>query len=197
MAYLRRVLALLLLGISVGLAADSLMEATVEDFYSSDRAFRLRLDPRPAGLRITLAKRGVSPVYVSQWSTTAFRPPMFPTAGFVTTDGRFAAVVVGYLPRSATHSAVGIFGPTGSLVRSYSLADLFSAQELPRLARSVSGIPWVGSAVLIPNADTLRIVTRNPFPKPPPGTVLVPEPLVETLLFSLPTGSVSRIRNGA
>ena len=198
-ALARHLLGLALFSLSAALAADSLVSASTTDFYSADRTFRLRVEPSPTGVRVTLSKRGVLSIYVAQWTSSSFQPPLFPSSGFVTDDGRFAALVVGYLPQSDTRNALGIFGPGGELVRAMSLDDLFSSEEKPRLVRSVSGIPWVGAVKLIPRTSTLRIVTNDPFSslKKPPGAVIVPTPLVVTLFISLPTGRVSRLAGGA
>ena len=188
----RRLLSgIIAIGYALRARADSLGEASTTDFHSASKAFRLRLDPSGHKLKLTLSSRGNGLWYRQQWSTL-FQAAMFPTIAFVTDDGQYAVILCGYVLQQRTGNALAIFGPSGKLVKAFDLKDLFPPHEFARLVRSVSGIPWVGTAKLDNSGPSLLIVTNDPFPAPPPGSVYGSPPLVVTLRIALPTGTVAR-----
>ena len=184
------VLALLLLTAAVH--ADSLRQATTTDFFSPDGVYRLRVDPTPSDLRVTLARK-VLGVYFRSWSTSVHMA-MFPSNAVVASDGTFAALLTGYVQRTRTDNAILVFDQRGSVVRSFSLTELFTPLEL-RSFTTVSGYAWLLSASLtVHPAPALRFSGGSRLiPPPSPGVIYDPPYLPEIRFrISLPNGPVTR-----
>ena len=67
-----------------------------------------------------------------------------PAGALVSNSGRYVATFDEHGAVGRTRHVVALFGPDGSLIRSYSLSDLLSEEEQRRVTHSVSNVWWAG-----------------------------------------------------
>ena len=172
--------------------ADSLRQATTTDFFSPDGAYRLRVDPTPGDLRVTLARKTLG-IYLRSWSTSVHMA-MFPSNAVIAPDGTFAALLTGYVQRTRTENAILVFNQNGVVVRAIPLTQVFTPVELRSLS-TVSGYAWLLSVSLtVQPAPVLRFSGGSRLiPPPTPGVIYDPPYLPEVRFrIPLPSGPVTR-----
>ncbi len=93
-------------------------------------------------------------------ATAALLNPIAPVSFFVANDGRLATVDNWH--NRGYGAVVAFYGADGQVVKAYTLADLFSAEEIEAFGHSVSSIQWHDGPVYI-NADqrTLYLMVRG------------------------------------
>ncbi|MDZ4866121.1 MAG: hypothetical protein SGI91_02260 [Alphaproteobacteria bacterium] len=153
--------------------ADSWPGPVVDEVFSASRDYFVRVVPGESlgdTFGFASAKKGkyaTAEFYRREadrsyrlTGTATLRNPIAPVSFFVANDGRLATVDNWH--NRGYGAVVAIYCPDGKVTKAYSLADLFSAEEIEAFGHSVSSIQWHDGPVYI-NADqrTLYLMVRS------------------------------------
>lgn len=169
---MRTLLILAALMLAVPARADSWTSPQVREVFSESRAHFVRVTPGESWgdtFGFKGAKKGVyaTAEFYRRAADGAYRPtakvtlphPVAPVQFFVSNDGRLVTLDnwhnVGY------GTVIAVFAADGTLVKSHTLADLFSPAEIEAFPHSVSSIHWhSGPTYIKDDQRTLYLMIR-------------------------------------
>jgi hypothetical protein len=114
-----------------------------EEYVSANGAFRLTVDPRPAGSACVgrLDRKTADGGWELAWEAPLRNPTALGTAA-VSDSGRFVATFDDWDGRGYGPRVVVVYGPDGKAIRELSLLDLLTPAEIDALPRTAGSIYW-------------------------------------------------------
>ena len=153
--------------------ADDWAGPQVHEVFSPSRDHFVRVTPGESwgdtiGFKGAKKGRYATAAFFARAADGSYKPtatvtllnPVAPVEFFVSNDGRL--VTIDNWHNRGYGTVVVIYAADGALVKSYTLADLFSAEEIEAFSHSVSSIHWHDGPVYI-NTDqkTLYMMIRS------------------------------------
>jgi len=162
--FLATVIAFLLISSS---RADSWLAASLKVIASPDGSALLRITPGQSGekeshatavvLKYDAASGGYQKV-----TEFPLRNPVAPHEAVITNGARFIVTFDDWAEIGRTENVVVVYRGTGEVVKSWSLADIFSPEERKRFTSSVSSTWWRGNVELLENRTQSPVVIIRP-----------------------------------
>lgn len=168
------VLALVILLVPAAAMADTWMLPKIETYYSSDRRARLTVFPNsinPAQLGLssdrTAKARGTAERLDvnGRWTAVWKRPltnEVSPANVLVSSSARYTITFNDWYSAGYGPNVVAIYGPSGSIIRSLSLADILPSYYIKALPHSISSIWWGGEHHILEARDELILKIAVP-----------------------------------
>lgn len=174
----------LLAVVGLSLAADTWRMPTVEDFFSANRSFRLRITPAPIQSQLAFWEDGPDRAHPGQrgpsapvparavlgvkrwWGYRTIRAfdlvnPVAPVDALVSDDGSRIVTFDDWHSMGFGSNVVVLYDHEGRLVRKLALADFLSPGDIDVLPRSASSIWWSGRHEIKGSQLTLKVVTKE------------------------------------
>jgi hypothetical protein len=153
--------------------ADSWLSPQVSEVFSASRDHFVRVTPGESlgdtiGFKGAKTGRYASAEFYARAADKAYRltrtvtlkNPIAPVDFFVSNDGRL--VTIDNWHNRGYGAVVVVYANDGAVVKSYALADLFSAAEIEAFSHSVSSIHWLdGPTYVNQDQKTLYLMVRS------------------------------------